>query len=114
MKLITVEETRCKLLQLADDDGYTALHASALFGRTQCIRVIADSVSSQQRIHLLRMTDGSGWTPQQVAAAESKQAVVELLQDYENQALNDVAGGAAGGAAGAAAGEAAGEAAVGQ
>ena len=90
MRLITVE-MRYKLLQLPDELGYTPLHLSALLGHTQCIRVTADSVSSQQLIHLLRKTDFKRRTPLQLAAQYSEQATVELLQEYQTKALIDVA-----------------------
>ena len=90
MRLIT-EEMRYKLLQLRDVYGDTPLHLSALWGHTSGIRVIADSVSSQQLIHLLRITDDDGRTPLQLAAEENKQAAVELLQEYQTKALIDVA-----------------------
>ena len=91
VRLSTVE-MRYKLLQLPDQHGYTPLHMSALLVRTQCIRVIADSVSSQQLIHLLRVTnDEIRKTPLQLAAEENKLAAVELLQEYQTKALIDVA-----------------------
>ena len=91
MRLITVE-MRYKLLQLPGPGGYTPLHWSAImWGRTHHIRVIADSVSSQQLIHLLRITNDMRRTPLQRAAEENKQAAVELLQDYQTKALIDVA-----------------------
>ena len=58
---------------------------------TQHIRVIADSVSSQQLIHLLRITNDKGRTPLQLAAEKNDQAVVDLLQDYQTKALINVA-----------------------
>ena len=91
MRPITVEDMRYKLLQLPDVVGYTPLHVSASLGSTQCIRVIADSVSSQQLIHLLRITDVEGRTPLQEAAEFNHQAAEELLQDYQTKALIDVA-----------------------
>ena len=91
IRLITVEEMRYNLLQLPSVFGYTPLHLSALHDHTQHIRVIADSVTSQQLIHLLRITDDERSTPLQLAARYNHQATVELLQDYQTKALIDVA-----------------------
>ena len=90
MRLITVE-IRYKLLQLPAEFGYTPLHWSALWGHTQHIRVIADSVSSQQLLHLLRITDDKIRTPLQLAAEDNDQAIVDLLREYQTKALIDVA-----------------------
>ena len=48
-------------------------------------------MSSQQLIHLLRITDDKRRTPLQLAAERNKQAAVELLQEYQTKALIDVA-----------------------
>ena len=88
---LTTVEMRYKLLQLPGVYGDTPLHWSALLGYTQCIRGIADSVSSQQLIHLLRIADSDRRTPLQLAAEYNRQAAVELLQDYQTKALIDVA-----------------------
>ena len=90
MRLITVE-MRYKLLQLPAVFGLTPLHFSARHGNTQCIRLIADSVSSQQLIHLLRITDDERRTPLQLAAERNDQAAVKMLQEYQNKGLIDVA-----------------------
>ena len=90
MRLITVE-MRYKLLQLTAVFGCTPLHWSALFDHTQCIRAMADSVSSQQLIHLLRITNDEGRTPLQTAAERYHQAAVAQLQDYQTKALINVA-----------------------
>ena len=70
---------------------HTLLHWSARYGTTQHIGVIAESVSSQQLIHLLRITNDEGRTPLQLAAEDNHQAAVELLQEYQTKAVIDVA-----------------------
>ena len=91
MRLVIVGMIRHKLLELPAELGYTPLHWSALQDHTQCITIIADSVSSQQLIHLLRITDNKRRTPLQLEAELNKQAAVEPLLDYQTKALIDVA-----------------------
>ena len=93
MRLIIKESRRYELLQLLDKDGFTPLHWSALEGRTQHIRVIEGSVSSQQLVHLLRITEHlQELTPRQVAEQQGQEAAAELLQDCETKALGNCEG----------------------
>ena len=87
MRLVTSEQTRYKLLQIPDSvGGRTPLHYEAFNNSTQAIRIIADSVSSHQLIHLLTITDKYGHTPVQVAARLGNQEAVKLLQEYHTTA----------------------------
>jgi ankyrin repeat protein len=88
---LTSAHTWYKLLQIPDVYGLTPLHTAAVLGRTQCIRIIADSVTADQLIYLLRITDTDGRTPVQWAAQRNEQESVKLLQDYQTKALIDIA-----------------------
>ena len=75
--------------------GFTPLHYSghysACCGQTQAISTIANSLTTQQLIHLLRITNADGRTPLQLAEFEGKHAAAKLLQDYQTNSLLDIA-----------------------
>ena len=89
---LTTEDTWYKLLQIPGYHGNTPLHTSSFLGNThEVLKSLANSVTAERLIHLLRTTNNDGDTPLQYAKQWREQAAAELLQDYLTKALINVA-----------------------
>ena len=73
------------LLQLRCQQGYTPIHTASKHGRTQSVRLIAESVEPVQLLHLLNL-QVDGIAPHLEESTERCDAAL-LLQDYKTKSL---------------------------
>ena len=78
-------------MNIQDIHTRTPLHLSARIGHIKVIKTIANSITAEHLINLLRITDIDGYTPLQPFENYGKKEAAELLADHRTKALIHVA-----------------------